>query len=188
MQAADTPHQSVPAAPDDDLEAAFRDLHGPTLHGFALLLTLGDRHRAATLANDALSAAADDLSGLRHPERAAAWLRRHVARASRRGERRLPASERLAALSQLGVGSAALAGLSALSAPQRAGLVAIAVERLDRRDVASIVGRDGDRLDSLLRSARLRYLDGATAAPDGLDDAAGPIAQRIADTASRTLA
>jgi DNA-directed RNA polymerase specialized sigma24 family protein len=188
MPAADTPDQSAPAASADTMAAAFRELHGPTLHGFALLVTLGDRHRAALLANDALDAAADDLAGLRHPERAAAWLRRRVADAAKRGEQRLPATERLAALSGLRVGPAALAGLSALSTRQRAGLVAIDVERLDRRDVAAIVGRDGGRLDALLRSARLRYLEGATATPDHLDGPAGPIAQSIALTATRTMA
>ena len=36
----------VPASPDV-VQNAFRELHGPRLHGFALLLTLGDRPRAA---------------------------------------------------------------------------------------------------------------------------------------------
>jgi DNA-directed RNA polymerase specialized sigma24 family protein len=188
MLAADTPDPSAPVPSAELVDAAFRELHGSTLHGFALLVTLGDRRRAAILTADALRAAVEHLPNLRHPERAAAWLRRRVTRSARRDERRLAADDRLAALSDLAVTPAALAGLAALSPLERAGLVAIAIERLDRRDVATIVGRDGDRLDLLLRSARRRYLDGAAASPDGLGGPPGPVGRRIVDIAARTLA
>ncbi|MDQ2673157.1 MAG: hypothetical protein M3Y40_00700 [Chloroflexota bacterium] len=170
------------------LRSAFRDLHGGRLHAFALLLTLGDRARAAHLASEAIAAGAEHLPELRHPERAAAWLRARVTREAGSDDRRLEVDERLATLEDLHVGSAALAGLSGLSRLERAGLIATAVERLDRRDVAVIVGRDGERLDRLLRDARRRYLAGATATPDALDGAPGPIGERIASTAARTLA
>ncbi|HEX7172710.1 MAG TPA: hypothetical protein VF365_08900 [Candidatus Limnocylindria bacterium] len=170
------------------LHAAFRDLHGSRLHAYALLLTLGDRQRAAQLAADAIAAGADHLPELRHPERAAAWLRARVTRAAGSDDRPLAVAERLASLAELNVGSAALAGLSALSRRERAGLIATSIERLDRRDVAVIVGRDGDRLDAILRRAGRRYLDGATATPDALDGPPGPIGQRIAASAARTLA
>lgn len=190
MQAVDPNNPpSTPPPPDAELvEAAFRELHGPSLHGFALLVTLGDRHRAAMLAADALEAAGDRLASLRHPERAAAWLRWHAARAAKRDDRRLASPDRMAALRDLGITPAALAGLAGLSQTERAGLVAVAIERLDRRDVATIVGRDGTRLDRFLRAARRRYLAGATAQPGDLDSSPGPIRRRIAASAARTLA
>lgn len=181
------PHSAPPPRDAEVVEAAFRELHGPSLHGFALLVTLGDRQRAAMLAADALEAAGDRLGSLRHPERAAAWLRRRVAREARRDDRRLVSAERMAALRDVGITPASLAGLAGLSPTERAGLVAVAVERLDRRDVATIVGRDGARLDRFLRAARRRYLAGATASPAGLDGSPGPLRRRIAASAARTL-
>ncbi len=170
------------------LRSAFRDLHGSRLHAFALLLTLGDRRRAAHLAAEALSAGSDRLPELRHPERAAAWLRARVTGAAGSDDRRLDVEARLEALADLNVGPQALAGLSALRRVERAGLIATAVERLDRRDVAVIVNRDGERLDALLRRARRRYLDGATATPDAPANPSGPIGERIAGSVARTMA
>ena len=189
MQAAEHPAEASadPAAPQL-LHAAFRDLHGRRVHAFALLLTLGDRSRAVQLASEAIAAGSDHLPELRHPERAAAWLRARIVRAAGSGNRRLGVGERLASLSDLHVESASLAGLSALTGLERAALIATAIERLDRRDVALIVGRDGDRLDALLRRARRRYLNGATATPDELDGPPGPIGRRIAESAARTMA
>ena len=169
------------------LDAAFRNLHGPRLHAFALLLTLGDRRRAALLAADAIAAAADHLGELRHPERAAAWLRARVTDHARTEDHRLDATERLAGLAELNVGPVALAGLSALSRVERAGLIAATIEGLDQRDVATVVGRDGRRLDGLLRRARRRYLDGAAASQGVLDGPPGPIGQRIVASAARTM-
>ena len=189
MQTADPIDPSAPAASSAALvEAAFRELHGPSLHGFALLLTLGDRRQAAVLAAEALEAASDHLASLRHPERAAAWLRRRVRRSSGRNDRRLASAERLAALRDLAVTPAALAGLATLSGLERAALIAVAVERLDRRDVGTIVGRDGERLDRLLRAARRRYVAGSVASPDEVEGPPGPIRQRIAASAARTMA
>lgn len=190
MHAAQPPADASagPDAPQPTMHAAFRDLHGSRLHAFALLLTLGDRHRAAQLAADAIDAGVDHLTDLRHPERAAAWLRTRVTRAVGSLDRRLTVAERLAALGQLNVGPAALAGLSALGRVERAALIATSIERLDRRDVAVIVGRDGERLDALLRRARRRYIAGAIATPGELEGPSGPIGRRIATSAARTLA
>jgi hypothetical protein len=139
------------------------------------------------LAADALEAASDHLASLRHPERAAAWLRRRVTRSAGGGDRRLAFAERLAALRDLEVSPAALAGLTALSRTERAGLIAIAVEALDQRDVGTVVGRHGERLERLLRAARRRYLAGATASPDDPEGPPGPIRQRLAASAARTM-
>ena len=178
------------AASDEPRRAAFRDLHGPRLHGFALLLTLGDQPLAARLAAQALAASATRTSELSHPERAAAWLRQHVVRgaggrlgvADARPDRRRPALE------ELGVDGVALAGLSALGVRERAALVATTVERLDRRDVAQIVGMDGTRLERLVRRARRRALRAGGVAFDDRADADGPLATRIRAIAARTMA
>jgi DNA-directed RNA polymerase specialized sigma24 family protein len=189
MLPADRPADATASRADQRLlDAAFRNLHGARLHAFALLLTLGDRRRAALLAADAIAAAGDHLGELRHPERAAAWLRARVTDDAGSNVHRLDAEERLATLAELNVGAAALAGLSALSRLERAGLIGSSIEGLDQRDVATIVGRDGRRLDALLRRARRRYLDGAAASPEALDGPPGPIGQRIVASAARTMA
>lgn len=150
-------------------------------------MTVGDRRLAATLAERALRAADDHTAELRHPERAAAWLRERVASEAPRRVDRIDVDERLAALGPLGVTSDVLAGLAALDRRQRAALLASWVERLDRRDVAVIVHRDGRRLEALLHAARERYLAGssAAAAPGIVPD--GPLIDLVRSTAARTL-
>jgi DNA-directed RNA polymerase specialized sigma24 family protein len=176
-------------APPELVRAAFRDLHATRLHGFALLVTLGDRARAARLTDEALVGGAAQIGELRHPERAAAWLRKRVLRNAdhfrRPGGTRVAAERRLA-LEPLGVGPAAFAGLAALSIRERALLVADSVERLDTRDVATILGIDGPRLDRLIRRARLAY---SAAAVDAADDllADGPTVERVRAVSARAL-
>jgi DNA-directed RNA polymerase specialized sigma24 family protein len=191
MQASTNRATASNGAPPDLLRAAFRDLHGPRLHGFALLVALGDRATAARLASEALAAGSARTAELRHPERAAAWLRGRVTRnAERMGRsigRRRVAGDGAPALELLGVEAAGFAGLSALTTRERAALVADSVERLGRHDVATVVGIDGARLDRLIRRARSRYR-GTVA--DALDDAAavaGPTATRIRAVAARAL-
>jgi hypothetical protein len=152
-----------------------------------MLLTLGDRRRAAGLAADALRAASADLPALRHPERAAAWLRSHVVRHAGRRGADLPVAERIAGLADLDVSAAALAGLAALDGRGRAALIATRIERLDRRDVATIVGQDGARLDRLVQLAIERYLAGHGATADDAPGS-GPIADRVRASAARILA
>ena len=137
-------NERVPAPFPEDVLAAFRDVHARSLHGFALLLTLGDRPQASRLAESALARASGRVGELRHPERAAAWLRRHVVRGARTGRlrRRAPASR----LAELGADAAMMRALASLSPRERAALLASDVERLDRRDVASVVARDGSAL------------------------------------------
>ena len=191
MQASTKRAPASNGAPPDLLRAAFRDLHGPRLHGFALLIALGDRATAARLATEALAAGSARTGELRHPERAAAWLRQRVTRnAGRMGRSiggRHVAGDGLPALELMGVEAAGFAGLSALTIRERAALVADSVERLGRHDVATVVGIDGTRLDRLIRRARSRYC--ATVA-GSLDDAAavaGPTATRIHAVAARAL-
>ena len=191
MQASENRATTSVGTPPELVRAAFQDLHGTRLHGFALLVTLGNRALAARLAGEAIAAGSARTAELRHPERAAAWLRRRVtdnARRSGRPSRRGTAAEGRLALEELGADAAAFAGLSALSVRERAALVADSIERLDRGDVASIVGVDGVRLDRQVRRARQRY---AAIVAEALDDEAavsGPTAVRIRAIAARALA
>jgi hypothetical protein len=177
------PLERLPSPPIEVVRAAFRELHGRRLHGFALLLTLGDRAVAARLASSALADGAARVGELRHPERAAAWLRRRVVDGARRGR-----SERADArvLLELGVDERTGDALSALDRLERAGLIASTIERLDRRDVAAIVGRDGAALDRLLSRARRRFIRlHAASAPE--DPPPGPVVTRVRDLARRAM-
>jgi len=187
MQATIQPDGTGAAPAPELIRDAFHGIHGARLHGFALLLTLGDRRRAAGLAAAALRDASADLATLRHPERAAAWLRGHVVRHAGRRAADLPVAERIAGLADLEVSAAALAGLAALDVRGRAALIATHIERLDRRDVATIVSQDGERLDRLVQRALGRYFAGHGAAPDD-SPPSGPIANRVRATAARLLA
>jgi len=190
MQASEDRATTSAETPPELVRAAFRELHGTRLHGFALLVTMGDRARAARLAGEAIAAGAARTSELRHPERAAAWLRRRVTRNAARAGRRaraISAAEGRRALEELGVDVAAFAGLAALTSRERAALVADTIERLERGDVATIVGIDGARLDRLIRHVRGRY---AATVADALDEASaanGPLVERIQAIAMRAL-
>lgn len=189
-----TPHLTAPDRPAMEettalrpspelVRAAFRELHGRHLHGFALLLTLGDRPRAAHLAADALAAGVARASELRHPERGAAWLRAHVVRHSARGPWRRANSPKRAHqddLDDLGVGYEVLAGLRALDLHERALIVAETLEGLTPLDVATVTGVDGRRLARLRQRARVRYATGFAAAcgPES-PRPTGPVAARI---------
>ena len=188
MQAPRSRDPSSHDAPQDAVRAAFRDLHARRLHGFALLLTVGDRPAAARLASDALLAAGERIGELRHPERAAAWLRARVLRTARAVGRTAPRrSDRLDALDRLGVGPATFAGLEALSQRERAALIATSIERLDRRDAATIVDSDGQGFDRLVVRARRRYAAAyGAAAPEAAVH--GPLAERVRAMAERALA
>ena len=188
MQAVNPRAPAPEAAPPEALRAAFRDLHGRRLHGFALLLTLGDRPRAARLAAEAIAEGTANLDELRHPERAAAWLRARVVRSAggvRTGNLRL--SDGLQALSQIDAAGGVLAGLTDLRLIERAALIAWSVERLDRRDVAVIVGKDGSALDALLSRARLRYARRfATIASETAPS--GRVIERVLEVAKKAMA
>jgi len=183
--AATIENEHAPAPSPDLLRAAFRELHARRLHGFALLFVLGDRARAARLAADALTAAGTRIEALRHPERAAAWLRRHVVqRANGPGRGHQPGDPRV--LGDLGADAGVVAGLALLAPRERAALIAGAIERFDLRDVATIVGRDGPELDRLLRRARRRYITGYVAVmPVAVHD--GPVTEQIRGVAQSVM-
>jgi hypothetical protein len=184
------------ALQEELLHAAFRDVHAARLHGFALLVALGDRHAAGQAASMALAAGLLRAHELRHPERAAAWLRAEVVRDLRRG--RLGPSDaagREGVLATLGATPAACRALGTLSLLERAALVAEAVERLDPIDVETVVGKPPAAAHRILRSAREAYLracltmgDGASARtserpqPEGVGEpvrSGGELAERV---------
>lgn len=175
-----------PAPSPDRVRVAFRELHARRLHGFAQLFVLGDRALAARLAAEALTAGTQRIDALRHPERGAAWLRRHVVdHVNSPAGGGAQAVDRNA-LGELGADDGVVAGLALLGRRERAALIASAVERLDRRDVATIVGRDGGALDQLLRNARQRYVEGYTAVVrEPIGD--GPLTARIRAVAEHAL-
>jgi DNA-directed RNA polymerase specialized sigma24 family protein len=183
-------------ATEPALTAAFRDLHGHRLHGFALLVSLGDRAAASETAADALNEAASRLDELEHPERAAAWLRARVLRTLRRGRRpalRLDEKAYRASLRSLGVALPAAHALAQLNIVERAALVAADIERLDPRDVATVVDRSRGAAGRLVMRARAAYLHAfapsavTTNLPrkPALD---GPLGLQVRDIAGRTLA
>jgi hypothetical protein len=176
------------------LQAAFRDLHGARLHGFALLVSLGDRRPAASAASEALADASQRLAELRHPERAAAWLRARVSRSlSRRGRPAEEERDRRETLRELGVTDATFVGLAVLSPRERAAFVAATIERLEPIDVEEVAGRDPAGTARLVDRARRRYLGAALAAMDESQEREfawsaplGVVGTRIEDVASRT--
>ena len=176
------------APPEEVVRAAFHDLHGRRLHGFGLLLTLGDRSATARLVGEALAVGVDRAGHLRHPERAAAWLRARIVRnAGRMGVARNRVGEDRAALTDLGADPTVVAGLAALDRLERAAMIASTVERFDGRDVATIVDRDGRALERLMMRSRARYAAAYEAAVTDTVQLDGPLATRLHEIAARAM-
>ncbi len=170
------------------MSAAFRDVHGRPLHGFALLLTLGKRPVAARLTNRALTASTRRLDELRHPERAAAWLRAEVLRHAPRARTALrPGPAAIRALGELGAEPLVVMALRALTTRERAALIASDVERLDPRDVGTIIGADGASLERLITRARARYAHAFVSLGDHEPVTSGPLTAKIQAATERAL-
>jgi hypothetical protein len=168
-------------------EADFVDLHGERLLGFAMLVTLGDADLASSLSARTLREGTERLDELRHPVRAAAWLRARVTRAAGRpawGHQRPGELERRDALGPLGVDAPTYDALASLNARGRAAIVATAVEGFAPADVYEIVGSDAK-----VRAARRAYLAAYLAAAETRDVAPpdGELAARIRDAAAPVL-
>ena len=151
------------------LRAAFRDAHGARLNGFALLVTLGDHTLAAALAADALAAGTRHAGALRHPERAAAWLRRQVLRSVPRGsgKRAGPSGqERRSTLAALGVDAATYKVLARFSVQQRAALIAGEVEGLSPLDLELALGTSASSARRRVSETRHLFLARRVAAAD----------------------
>lgn len=143
-------------------------MHAPRLQGFALLVTLFDEPLAERLAATALADVERKWTSLRHPERAAAWLRAHVVAAARRAViRSVPdPGARADLVARLGADANVVAALATLSVVERASLVAHDVERLDKRDCATVVRRGPAAYGRLATRARRRYLQWWMTHPD----------------------
>ena len=160
-----------------------------------MLVTLGDQQAAERVAGFSLAAGAQQAAALRHPERAAAWLRARTLRVlrSRRWLGGSPPIEvRRAALAPLGVGEAVYRGLAALSINARAALVASDIERLDPIDVETILDAAPSATRHTVAEARSRYLQSATdgvgeEADLALDQQAGELAGRVQRVAARAF-
>ncbi len=180
------------------LRAAFRDVHAARLHGFALLLTLGDRGLAGDVTSQALGEGARRVRELRHPERAAAWLRAQVLGYVRRRLRAEPdaasSAARLAAVRGMGADARVLRQLAALSITERAALVAADVEHLAEADVAMVLGSSWPAARRRVAAARARYLGATDEAlwpgPDvepGQPRQRGALTERVLLIAARTF-
>jgi DNA-directed RNA polymerase specialized sigma24 family protein len=173
------------------LGAAFRDLHGARIHGFALLVTLGDQARAATIASDALAAGADNAASLRHPERAAAWLRARVVLAARhrtRARRANAWAARRAALVSLGADAPTFSGLAALNVIERAAIVTLDIEHLDARDAEVVLSLSTGALERVAARARRRYAAAwISARGSNARSDEGDLARHVRDAAHRAL-
>jgi DNA-directed RNA polymerase specialized sigma24 family protein len=131
-------------------------------------------------------------SELRHPERAAAWLRARVLREARNGGiGRTPAPrERHAVLAELGLAAAATDALAQLTLEERSALIAATIERLATPDVATVLGRDLPATRRSVTRARVKYLAAATHWMRDLppsDLPKGEIAQQIEEDAARAI-
>jgi hypothetical protein len=177
------------------LAAAFRDLHGPRLHGFAILVTLGDQPLAERAAGFALAAGARQAAALRHPERAAAWLRARTLRwlhQPRSPGRSTPVEARRTALAPLGVDESVYRGLAELRINARAALVASAIERFDPIDVETILAAAPAATRHAVAQARSRYMrfaatgSGEESGP-APDEPIGELAARVQEVSARAF-
>lgn len=171
---------------ETSLHDAFGELHGGRLHGFALLVTLGDRTLAGILTAEALASGAERIRQLRHPERAAAWLRAsllHAARQPAWGHQRPGEPERRDVLLKLGVDPATYDALASLDVRSRA-VVAATVEGFAAADVYEVAGSN-----ERVRRARRDYLTAYLAASRtrNTKPPAGPLAARVHAAAATAL-
>ncbi|MEO8247640.1 MAG: hypothetical protein ABI622_11055 [Chloroflexota bacterium] len=176
--------------PGPDLEllrAAFRDVHGARLHGFALVLVLGNRHAAARLTADTFAALAEDAPRLRHPERAAAALRAELLRRARSTRTRTVADTELQALAHLGVDAETAAALARLGMVDRAAMLASDIERFGDEDVAVILGVSPARARQVTTRARRRYVDLRAVTDVRAPPRDGSIVARVEAAAARAM-
>jgi hypothetical protein len=182
------PEQVVPERSSGATEIpqrAFIDLHGRSLHGFSLLLCLGDERTAGQLTADALARGLGRTEELGHPERAAAWLRSQVYRDFVPRESEVDLSP---TLQSMGLTPDALSGLAALGGKERAAMIAGDVERLDRRDAATVIGASDREFSRVIGQARRRYVDAFVVASAGRPVADGPIVRHLRGETARLLA
>lgn len=174
------------------LRAVFCDLHSSRLHGFALIVSLGDARRAERAAGDALAVASRHAAALRHPERAAAWLRARTLGRLRHASL-FPGSAstaaKRAALAKLGVDEATFNGLANLSLVGRAAMAATIIERFEPMDVETILGTSSSGTRRVVARANRRYLAAVADSEVARETTpAGELSRRVHDVAERAFA
>jgi DNA-directed RNA polymerase specialized sigma24 family protein len=149
-------------------------------------VTLGDASLAGELSAEALGQGVARLDQLRHPVRAAAWLRSTVTKAAGRpawGHQRPSETDRRDNLRAIAVDDPTFDALASLDVRGRAAVVATAVEGFAPADVFEIVGSD-ERVRTARRDFLTAYLAASetrqTTPPDGelaarVRTAAGPV-------------
>ncbi|HKO32900.1 MAG TPA: hypothetical protein VJY85_04045 [Candidatus Limnocylindria bacterium] len=177
----------VEAEDAEQLQAASWGAHAARLHGFALLLTVGDEPRAAAAAIAALEAGALRAES-QDSGQAAAWLRREVIGELRRTwpTPYLPPHERHAVLGRMGATDALISSLEGMSAERRAALVVASIEGMPMADVATTLDTDLGDAYRAVEGARLDYLTtAARMTASGPAAGKGPLAQRINEIRAR---
>lgn len=159
-----------------------------------MLVSLNAGQAAERAAGAALAAGAEQAAALRHPERAAAWLRARTLRALTHLSGGAPAgaAERREALAALGVDDAVYQRLAAMSIRDRAALVASAIERFARIDIETILQASPAATGRIVARARDRYLRSVRERPSEMPsaspaDAYGELARRVQAVASRAM-
>jgi hypothetical protein len=182
------PAAQRPSEQEGMLRAAFRDLHGAHLHGFALLVALGDRPLAAQLAAEALAEGGRRARELRHPDRASAWLRARVLHGVRGAHGRGPGQEeRRSTLATLGVDRRTFDTLADFSPVERATLVAAVIERLDPLDLEVVLGTNAAVVHRQTAAIRRRFLEHRSAQGATESLAEPMLARRIGEIADRAM-
>ena len=175
---------------DELLRAAFVELHGSRLHGFALIVSLGDARRAEQAVGDAMAVGTDHAAALRHPERAASWLRARTVGRLRHANlfgRSPSTTARRAALHRLGVDETTFDALARLSPMDRAAVAATIIERFETIDVETILGTSSSRTRRLVARASRRYLAAMTDGQVASATPPGELSGRVHGTAERTF-
>lgn len=159
-----------------------------------MLVALGDSQLAERSAGFALAAGAAQAAALRHPERAAAWLRARTLRTLKeqgRFRRAAASHERRASLTPLGVGEAVYRGLASLDLNARAAFVASGIERFDSIDVETILDQAPAATRRIVAEARKRYLRFAGGSADEeqapAEEPMGELASRVRTVAARAF-
>lgn len=108
-----------------------------------------------------MARAIPQLADLRHPERAAAWLRSTALPGLSSARTREPEAARRETLRALGVTDAAFDGMAGMAVRERAAFVAATIERFEPLDVETILRSDAGTARRLVDGARRHYLAAA---------------------------
>jgi DNA-directed RNA polymerase specialized sigma24 family protein len=151
--------------PGGEAPHALPEQQGAAVHGFALILAMGDRPRALRLATEALDAAAARSHQLSTDGEAGTWLRawivQHIGPMPANVSLDDPA--RRHALELVGVSDVVAAAISTLTVEERAALLAASVEGFSLPEVATVLDCTQTMARRILKRARGRYAEAVLA-------------------------